>query len=84
MTIRICIDNSKGEALCGKSVFEETEVGLVDVALQSNCDDCRAVLMVGPLNQKGCALKRYPVYAPRPMRGFDTILDEKRRRSDGK
>jgi hypothetical protein len=67
---------------CGVVDFEPAL--LVEAALQSDCNDCRATLMIGPLGQLGCSLRDVPEWEPQPFPGAETMLEEKRKRDDGR
>lgn len=56
----------------------------VEAAMHSDCDDCRAAVMVGPMNQKGCGLTKPPNYEPQPAPDADEALENLRRRRDGR
>lgn len=67
---------------CGR--LDSNNDVLVVAALESDCNDCRNVLMIGPLTQKGCGLKETVLdYTPEPYPDAETILDEVQKRRDG-
>lgn len=71
-----------GWPLCGGEMLEGDR--LVEAALESDCDNCRAKAMVGPMNQRGCELRQAPNYVPEPHPDADAIFEEKKRRVDGR
>ena len=71
---------SSTAAACGATLAPGDK--LVEAALCSDCDDCRAVVNIGPMSQKGCDYHETPKYTPEPMKNIES-LEEIRRRKDG-
>ena len=53
--------------LCGALAQPGDE--LVLAALNSDCNDCRGVLGIGPTTQRGCEPRPVPTWEPQPMEG---------------
>ncbi len=65
-----------GMPLCGS---KSHQIVLVISALESDCQDCRAKLMVGWTDQKGCDIKPlFQAYTPEPLPDAETLLEEVR------
>ena len=69
------------ESACGVTIADNEPFTFI--ALQSDCDKCRAKLLVGPLNQKGCGLREPLSYTPEPMTGIESA-EEIQRKRDGR
>lgn len=53
--------------LCGVPITNNGKLlVIVRAALESDCDNCRAAVMVGGVGQKGCEVRQPPVYEPQP------------------
>jgi hypothetical protein len=76
----IHIDDGCGFAKCRRVLLEGDAV--VVAALQSECEDCRTEVMVGPPSQRGCAVKPALDYVPEPLPDADLILAEVRLHRD--
>lgn len=70
-----------GEAVCDEKVEGEEKLSLTSVARESDCDACRAVLLIAPV--KDLSVKGPPVYEPKPMENIES-LEEIRARRDGR
>ena len=70
----------KTVATCGALLGEEDR--LVEVAMQSDCDDCRATVMVGTVKALGVSEPQR--YEPEPHPDADAIMEAKRRHVDGR
>ena len=66
---------------------------LVDSALESDCDDCRTVCNVGlpvrsddpaKVNNDPYKIRPTPSYEPKPLSDAASLLEEKRRKVDGR
>lgn len=57
--------------------------GVTTVALESDCEDCRAKVFVGPMNQTGCAVRTPPSYKPEPWPQAELILRDVAARREG-
>jgi hypothetical protein len=53
-------------------------------ALQSDCERCRAALMIGPPSQRGCAVVPKREWEPKPLPGAYKMLRQLKRTRDGK
>jgi hypothetical protein len=58
--------------MCGRALADGD--GYTDVALQSDCNDCRAALLIGPVGQLGCAVRPPVEYVPEPHPRAEEIL----------
>lgn len=55
--MRHIISTSKSATtMCGLDRVHTRD--LTEVALESDCNECRAALLIGPSDQKGCAVRR--------------------------
>ena len=72
--------DSATAAACGAKLKEGDQ--LVEVALHSDCVNCRAVIGIGPRSQVGCALREPPRYTSEPTEITET-LEQIQRRRDG-
>ena len=70
-----------GVGVCGNPVTAADS--FVVGALESDCDACRAKLLVGPMKQKGCELREPLSYTPEPMTGIESA-EEIQRKRDGR
>lgn len=69
-----------GEVPCPLFRPGDTVVG---AALHSDCVTCRGRVMIGPPEQKGCAVTEEPRFTSRPMEGAEAILMYVQRRRHG-
>jgi hypothetical protein len=71
-----------GGPICGGGAVETD--ALVDSALNSDCDACRAEVMIGPMSQKGCAFRPLPQWESEPRPDADEIAAFLKRQRDGR
>ncbi len=69
------LNGKKDRALCGAKDGERT-----GAALESDCNDCRAKVFVGPMDQKGCSLRVRPMWEAQPLTGEDWVAELQRKR----
>lgn len=88
--------NDDGQAKCRASCPLED---LVTAAMESDCNDCRNLAMVQPVAYEkpkcaGCGVESHtqvplnvsqaPAYVPEPLPGAEDMLDDLKRRRDGR
>lgn len=76
--IHFRVNDVTGEVACRSNTANIS----TNVALESDCDDCRAAVNIGPRSQPGCHLRKYLDYTPEPHPQADEIMryvDERRR-----
>lgn len=71
----------EGEAVCGGQL--EDGDTLTATAMQSDCDACRAALMIGPCKERGMKPVPAPNYTPEPYADLES-LESIRKRRDGR
>ena len=54
------------------------------VALEAECDECRATVFVGPRSQLGCGVREPKTWTPEPLPGAETALEDVQRKRDGR
>jgi hypothetical protein len=71
------IDRGNKISVCGKLKRGDT---LVVPAMESDCNDCRGLLFIGPTNQRGCAVRPTLTWTSEPpLRDRDGNLYERDR-----
>lgn len=62
----------------------ENKQPYVLVATESDCNNCRAALLIGPVQEKGMMVRGPKTWEPEPMENADEIMESAQRSRDGR
>jgi hypothetical protein len=68
----------------GSACGQENKQPYVLVARESDCNNCRAALLIAPVQEKGMGLQQPPTWEPQPMVDADQIIADVERNRDGR